>query len=140
LLKASNTIVVGVAACGEGDPRWFQSDGTLLPLAYFKQLRKLAAGVASQNPHLRAEAHRGRGTTLALPARARRLPAIAVGALDVRGVAPRSHQTADLPDRVDAGSIDRVVEFGLSLVDAIDAYLASRPAPAAQAKASPAPA
>jgi hypothetical protein len=26
--------------------------------------------------------------------------------------------------------VDRVVEFGLLLVDAIDAYLASRPAPA----------
>jgi hypothetical protein len=138
--KASNTIVVGIAASGQGDPVWFLSDGTLVPLGYFKQLRKLSATVASQNPHLRAKAHRGRGTTPALPARSTRLPAIAVGALDQRGLPARSHQAADTPDRVDTVSVDRVVEFGLALVDAIDAYLGSRPEPAAREKASAAPA
>jgi hypothetical protein len=139
-LKAPNTIVIGAAACGEGNPAWFQSDGSLVPFGYFKQLRKLSAAVAGQNPHLGARAQRGRGTTPALPARTRRLPAIAVGAFDQRGLAPRSHQATDTPERVDAGSIDRVVEFGLLLVDAIDAYLGSRPAPAAPEKASATPA
>jgi Peptidase family M28 len=136
-LKAPNTIVVGVAACAEGSPRWFHSDGALLPFGYFKQLRRLSATVASQSPHLSARPHRGRGTAPALPARSRRLPAIAVGALDQRGLPPRSHQPTDTPDRIDPGSIDRVVEFGLLLVDAIDAYLGSRPGPAAEKKASP---
>jgi hypothetical protein len=131
-LTAPNTIVIGVAASGEGNPRWFHSDGALLPFGYFKQLRKLSAAAASQSPHLRARDHRGRGTTPALPARSRRLPAVAIGAVDQRGLAPRSHQPSDTPDRIDAGSIDRVVEFGLLLVDAIDAYLGSRPAPAAE--------
>jgi hypothetical protein len=135
-LKAPNTIVIGLAACGEGDPRWFHSDGTLLPFGYFKQLRKLSAAVASQSPHLSARAHRGRGTTPPLPARSRRLPAIAVGALDERGLPPRSHQPTDTPDRIDPGSVDRVVEFGLLLVDAINAYLGSRPAVGAEKKAS----
>jgi hypothetical protein len=135
-LKAPNTIVIGIAACGEGDPSWFHSDGTLLPFGYFKRLRKLSAAVASQSRHLSAHAHRGRGTTPALPARSRRLPAIAVGALDERGVAPRSHQPTDTPDRIDPGSIDRLVEFGLLLVDAINAYLDSRPAPSGEQKAS----
>jgi hypothetical protein len=140
VLNARNTIVIGVAACGEGNPRWFHSDGPFIPFGYFKQLRKLAAAVASQNPHLRAQAHRGRGTTPALPARSRRLPAIAVGALDQRGLAPRSHQAVDTPAAVDAGSIDRVVEFGLLLVDAIDAYLGTRPAPAPPERAGATPA
>jgi hypothetical protein len=129
--RTSNTIVIGIAACGQGKPCWFQSDGTLVPVRYFTQLRRLAAGVAGESPHLDAGAGRGRGTTPALPARSRRLPAIAIGALDQLGLAPRSHQTADTPERLDTGSVDRVVEFGLALVDAIDAYLASRAAAAA---------
>jgi Peptidase family M28 len=133
--RASNTIVIGIAACGQGTPVWFRSDGTLVPVGYFRQLRRLAADVANQNAHLKARPHRGRGTAPALPARSRRLPAITIGALDERGVAPRSHQAVDIPDRVDTASVDRVVEFGLLLVDAIDAYIASRPAPAAAASA-----
>lgn len=127
--RAQNTIVIGIAACGQGTPVWLQSDGTLVGVGYFKQLRRLAADVANQNAHLKARPHRGRGTTPALPARSRRLPAITIGALDETGVAPRSHQATDTPERVDTGSVDRVVEFGLLLVDAIDAYLVSRPAP-----------
>ncbi len=101
--RAPNTIVIGIAACGAGIPCWFRSDGTLIPVGYFKQLRRLAAGVASENSHLNARPHRGRGTTPALPARSRRLPAIAIGALDQQGLAPRSHQAADTPDRSRCG-------------------------------------
>jgi hypothetical protein len=138
--KATNTIVIGIAASGQGNPAWLLSDGALVPFRFFKQLRKLSAAVASQNPRLRARAHRGRGTTPALPARSRRLPAIAVCALDQRGLAARSHQAADTPERVDVASVDRVVEFGLLLADAIDAYLGTRPAPAVHESASATPA
>jgi hypothetical protein len=110
---------------------WFHSDGALVPVGYFKQLRGLAASVAHQNPHLTARPHRGRGTTPALPARLRRLPAIVIGGLDRRGMVPRSHQASDTPERIHTGTVDAIVEFGLLLVDAIDAYLVSRPAPAA---------
>jgi hypothetical protein len=137
--RAPDTIVIGIAACGQGDPCWLQSDGALVPVGYFKRLRTLAADVANENPHLNARPHRGRGMTPALPARSRRLPTIAIGALDRRGLVARSHQATDTPDQIDTGSVDRVVEFGLLLVDAIDAYLASRPAsagPSAPGKAS----
>ncbi len=43
----------------------------------------------------RAAPHRGRGTSPALPARTRRLPALTIGCLDGRGLAPRSHQAGD---------------------------------------------
>ncbi len=138
--RASETIVIGLGACGQGDPSWLVSDGPLVPVGYFKQLRGLASAVAAENPHLNARSHRGRGTAPALPARSKRLPAIAVGAFDQQGLIPRSHQAVDSPDRVDAGSVDRVVEFGLALVDAIDAYLANRPAAATPKNGSdPAP-
>jgi hypothetical protein len=70
--------------------------------------------VASEDPGLHARSRRGRGQTPALPARERRLPAIALGATGEGGEAT-----------------DHVVEFGLLVVDAIDAYIARR-APAAQ--------
>ncbi len=125
-LRAPNTVVLGIAACGGGDARWWYSDGALVPVGYFKQLRALAARVAKGEPHLEAKAHRGRGTTPALPARLRRLPALAIGCLSDPGFPPRSHQADDLPDAVDTQAVDRTVEFGLVLADAIDAFVADR--------------
>lgn len=128
--RAPNTIVLGLAASGGGAPVWFLSDGALVPLVYFRQLRLLCSAVAADESQSDARPYRGRGATPALPARWRRLPAIALGARDRLGMAPRSHQTTDTPQRVDPRSVDRVVEFALLLVDQIDAYLAHRAAPA----------
>ncbi len=128
--RAPNTIVLGIGASGAGSPVWFVSDGALVPLAYFRQLRALSATVARDESQADARPYRGRGSTPALAARWRRLPAIALAARDPLGMAPRSHQRADTPDSIDARAVDRVVEFGLLLVDQIDAYLGSRAAPA----------
>lgn len=129
LRRAPNTIVLGVDASAAGTPVWFVSDGALMPLAYFRRLRELCAAVARDDSQADARPHRSRGSTPALPARWRRLPAIALGTRDPLGMAPRSHQRTDTPDGLDPRSVDRVVEFGLLLVDQIDAYLASRAAP-----------
>jgi hypothetical protein len=112
--NAPNTVVLGIAPCDRGVPRWFRSDGALLPLAYFRELQKLCESVAREDPGLGAHSHRGRGFTPALPARERRLPAIAVGST-----------------REGGDALDSVVEFGLLLVDAIDAYVGKRTAPPA---------
>ena len=125
-LTNQNTVVVGIAPTGAGEPRWWVSDGPLLPLAYFAQLRSMCSDLAAGEPELHAHPHRGRGTTPALAARLRHLPAITIGALDDSGLAPRSHQPGDTPDSIDTSALDRAVEFGLLLVDAIDASL--RPA------------
>jgi hypothetical protein len=114
--------VLGVAACGAGEPRWWESDGRLIPIRYTTQLRELADAVAAALPH------RGRGSTPATPARLNGLPAIAIGTLDKRGLAPRSHQSTDMVDNVDKHAIDRAVTLGLVLVDAIDAALDPEPA------------
>jgi hypothetical protein len=58
------------------------------------------------------------------PARFAGLPGITIGCLDGFGLAPRSHQLVDLPDALDRGSVDKLLEFALTLVDAIDADLA----------------
>jgi hypothetical protein len=128
-LVPANTIVVGIAACGAGNPRWWISDGALLPLGHLGRLREMCALVAADEPHLSARGHRGRGSAPGLPARLARLPSITIGALDDRGLAPRSHQSSDTPGSVDPAAIDRTVHFGLLLVDAIDEFVASAAAP-----------
>ena len=70
-----------------------------------------------------AAAHRGRGATPALPARAAGLPAIAIGALDGRGLATRSHQPTDTAESVDHAALENALKLGLALVEAIDVSL-----------------
>jgi hypothetical protein len=132
-LNVANTVVLGIAATGAGTPRWWVSDGPLLPLRYFDRLRLLCENVAEDEPHLGAGPHRGRGSAPAFPARLARLPAIAIGCLDADGLVARSHQASDTSDQIDRDALDATVQFGLMLVDAIDAYLGDlsrTPAPA----------
>jgi Peptidase family M28 len=129
-LRPANAIVLGIAPCGAGHPRWWLSDGRLLPIPSTRRLREIAATVAADHPHLNAQAHRGRGATPALRARARRLPAIAIGSLDRKGLASRSHQPGDAPDHIDPHALDRAIEFGLILISTIDAALDPAPTPA----------
>jgi Peptidase family M28 len=116
-LRPRTTIVLGLAACGAGDPCFWMSDGPLLPLRYPARLRTAAA-------RLGLAPHRGRGTTPALPARARGLPALTLGAVDDRGLAPRSHQPADVPSALRPATLDAVLQAALLLVDELDAELA----------------
>jgi hypothetical protein len=124
-LTPRTSIVLGVAPCGSGGPRWWVSDGSLVPLRYFARLRELCERVARDDPGLEARPHKARGTSPAFPARLARRPAITFGCLDDRGLAPRSHQRQDTPDAVDEQALGRAVEFGLLLIDAIDAFLAT---------------
>ena len=72
---------------------------------------------------------RGRGALPAYPARAARLPAISIGCVDPgTGLVPRSHRKSDTPDAIEPLSIDDTVQFGLMLVERIDAFLADRAA------------
>jgi hypothetical protein len=128
-LMRANTIVLGVASCGAGQPRWWRSDGRLIPIACTRRLRDLATAVADAHPHLGVQPHPGRGGTPTLPARLRRLPSITIGSLDPGGLAPRSHQRSDTADLVGPAALDRTVQFGLLLIDAIDRALGPVPQP-----------
>lgn len=125
VLRPANAVVLGISACACGTPRWWISDGALVPRRPFRALRQLAADVSSQTPHLKARPVRSRSSSPALPA-AGRLPALTIGTFDPRGSVPRSHDPADTVQRVDQASMDQAVEFGLLLVDAIDGYLSRR--------------
>ncbi|MDQ6744514.1 MAG: hypothetical protein M3Z27_00615, partial [Actinomycetota bacterium] len=104
-----------------------------VPLRYFPQLRRMAARAAAQAPRLQAAPVRTRGSSPGQPALLRRIPTLAIGALDHRGLAPDSHTEADTPERLDPDSIDRVVQFALLLVDELDGHLAERAATRSQA-------
>ena len=132
-LGPDTVVVLGIAPCGAGKPRWWVSDGALVPLRYAPRLAALCAGVASSESHLGATPHRGRGIAPALPARVRGLPSIAIGCLDASGLVPRGHQPDDTADRIDETATDLTLELALALVDAIDADLGrtAPPAPAA---------
>jgi hypothetical protein len=134
-LRPANAIVIGFAASGVGTPRWWTSDGALLPLRYSRPLTSLCAAVADEELHLDATPYRGRGSGPAFPARLARLPATTIGSRDGRGRVPHSHQPSDRAEVLDAAALDDATQFSLMLVDALDAYLASR-----RSAGSPAPA
>jgi hypothetical protein len=123
--NAGNTVVVGVAACTDGSPRWWRSDGALVPLRYAPPLLELATRIATDEPHLGVAPHTGRGAAAPFPARRARLPAVAIGCLDDHELAPRSHHRDDIPSAVDPGALDAATHFGLLLVDGIDAAVAN---------------
>ncbi|MGA9858116.1 MAG: M28 family peptidase [Solirubrobacteraceae bacterium] len=134
---AANTIVLGIGPCGAGDPTWWASDGPLLPLAFGRRLQELAAWVAAPGAETPVPTgHRGRGTSPALPARMAGLPAITIGCLDERGMVPRSHQTDDRVETLDDAAIDGLLQFALTLVDAVDADLAHSQAPTGPTRAA----
>jgi hypothetical protein len=120
---AANTIVIGVGACGAGDPCWWTSDGTMLPLRFAPRLAGVVAAAVGPGTGPAARPHRGRGVSPAFPARRTRLPAITVGHLDERGLVPRSHLPSDVASALEDGAIDRMLELALTVVDAIDADL-----------------
>jgi hypothetical protein len=126
-LRAHNTVVVGIGPCAHGTPRYWLSDGPFLPVRHFKALRRLGAQAGQADPQLDLTAHRGRGSSPALPARLAGMPSIAIGSLDALGLSANSHQQSDTPDTVEEVVLADMVEIGLLLAEAIDVYLAELP-------------
>ncbi len=122
-LGRANAIVLGICASAAGGPRWWISDGQLIPVRYFAQLRRLATNVAAQAAQLNPRPVRTRGCSPALPAALARIPALAVGSSD-QLASVVSIPTTEYGHSEQA-SIDQVVEFSLLLVDAIDDFLGS---------------
>jgi hypothetical protein len=111
-LKTSNTVVLGIAPCANSNVRHWLSDGRLIPLRYSRTLRELCASLDA------GPGYRGRGATPAFPARARGLPAIAIGCPDANA------------QSIDETALSRTLELALVLIDAIDAsFVSAEPAP-----------
>ncbi len=118
--RAEATAVVNLAACGRGRPRWWVSDGPLLPLRYHPRLRELAAREGGGAPF------RGHGATGGWRARLVHWPTITVGCLEDEGPPSGSGQAADTPDGVDPVALRGALDVALRLVRALDEDLAAR--------------
>jgi hypothetical protein len=123
-MKSHNTVVVGVAPCAAGTPRYWRSDGPFVPVRYFKTLVRLSREAGEDAPDLRIQGCRGRGSAPALAARMAGIPSIAIGTLDRRGLSPNSHQPTDTADATDPIALQDTLQLGLLLLDGIDGYLA----------------
>jgi len=119
-IRAEQVAVVHVHACGEGTPVWWTREGLVFVPRYHARMRALAAEVAAGHPELYARAHEGRGTSGARAARALRWPAIAIGAVDARGVAPRAGQDSDAAEAVDPQAIQNTVAFAIAFIRRLD--------------------
>jgi hypothetical protein len=120
-LNRTNAAVIALAACGSGAPRWWTSDGSLLPLRYSQRLRQLCAQTSRDGE---ARPYRGRGTTSAFPARVAGIPAMTLGCLDDSNQAPGWRQPTDVTAALDPAAVEATLEFALILVDAVDSFLA----------------
>ena len=136
-LGPNTTVVLGIGPCGSGEPRWWTADGTFVPLRYHPGLGRLLASLADHPAGADAAPYRGRGCAPAWPARRAGLPAINLGCLDHRGLAPRSHLAQDTSDALDPTAIDAVLALGLMFVDALDADLAAAATSGAEAAPEP---
>jgi hypothetical protein len=130
-LTPARTIVLGIAAAGRGRPRYWRSDGPLVPMRFLPRLGELSRKASTQSG-TPLEPVRGRGISPALPARFSRLPAITIGCLDDLGLAPGSHLPGDVAAGLESGVPDRLLEMALTLVDAIDAGLPEPPSATGQ--------
>jgi hypothetical protein len=118
--------VVHLAACGRGRPRWWATDGPILPRKLHPTLSALARDVAEREPDLGARPHRGHGATGAWRARRAGWPAIAIGCLDDAGWPRDSHTPRDTADRVDERAMRDALAFALAVVRALDQDLSAR--------------
>ncbi len=121
-LDRRRTIVLGVGPVAAGRPCWWTADGPLVPLRFHRRLRELAGGVDRGGSH-RPAPPRARHLAGA-PARVSGIPAITVGCLDERGLAVHSHTPQDTAATLESSALDELLQFALTLVDAIDADLA----------------
>ena len=114
------TAVLQVGACARGTPRWWVSDGPLVPLRLHTRLVALAGEVAAEERHLQAAPRRGRGPGAAWRARVAGWPAIAVGCREDPAWPRGARQSTDLPERLDPAAMRASLELGLALVAALD--------------------
>jgi hypothetical protein len=119
------TAVLQLGACGRGTPRWWRSDGPLVPQRLHQRLVALAERVAREEPHLRALPRRGHGAGPAWRARRAGWPAIAVGCRQDEAWPSAARQPTDTADRLDPQALRGALELALALVAALDDDLAA---------------
>ena len=124
-LAPSTTVFLCVDNVGHGDIRYTTKEGYLVAAAYHPDLVALCHELRAEDeeedePYYRARPVVSRIATDARRARAKRYPAIAIGAANELGYAPHYHQPTDTPDTVDETTLRRAYEFCSELIELID--------------------
>jgi hypothetical protein len=118
---AARLAFLEIRPCSGGRPAFWVTDGPLVPLRLHPRLIELVRGADPAAP-----GQRGRDASAAYRARQARWPAVAVGALDERGIAPHRRAADDEPGTVDAKSMEATLELCVAVVTALDEDLARR--------------
>ena len=103
---AEDTVILDIGPAGAGRPAYATRHAQL------REAAETAAEAVAATPLRRGAPALGR------------LPVLHVGARE-GGLVARSRHATDTPDAVDAEAIDRVVDFALAAVDALDARLSA---------------
>jgi hypothetical protein len=119
---AERLAVLEIRPCAGGRPALWVTDGPLVPLRLHPRLIELACAASNAT----AAELRGRDASAAYRARRMRWPAIALGAVNDHGIAPRRRMPDDEPDTVDVAAMEAILELCLALATALDADLAKR--------------
>ena len=124
-LRHANVAVLGIAACGAGQPAWWFSDGRLVPVRYGRSLRTLAAADERHHPprpgHDAGAArarHRPAGDRDRLPRRSRACPPFSPASRHSGANRRRRPEPSDRA-RTDADSRARK-PLGLTRIAALD--------------------
>jgi hypothetical protein len=131
---APSLLLIGAGASGPQSLRaHLRREGVDPAGAVLLEIGPCAGGAPawrSRHPQLRAAAERAAGALGAeprprgpRPVRAGRIPAIRVGGLDARGIAPRAHRADDTPEHADTAAAEAALDLALGIVDALDAQL-----------------
>ena len=118
---AARLAFLEIRPCSGGRPAFWVTDGPLVPLRLHPRLIELVRGADPAAPD-----QRGRDASAAYRARQARWPAVAVGALDERGITPHRRAADDEPGTVDAKSMEATLELCVAVVTALDEDLARR--------------
>jgi hypothetical protein len=118
---AARLAFLEIRPCSGGRPAFWATDGPLVPLRLHPRLIELVRGADPAAP-----GQRGRDASAAYRARQARWPAVAVGALDERGIVPHRRAADDEPQTVDAKSMEATLELCVAVITALDEDLARR--------------
>ena len=125
VLDPETTYVLNIDAVGDGDVRYAISEGAAVSFALDKRLAELCEAIAAADrengDRYRAEPiRRGIGSD-ALPARLAGIPSMTITALRRPHAFPETYRRPeDVPDAIDAGSLDRAHDFTLELIRQLD--------------------
>jgi hypothetical protein len=124
-LDRETTYFVVLDSVGSGAVRYETGEGPAVTYEMDPRLVQLCEAISTADrengDRYRAEPLRNGFATDALPARLAKFRATAITCLADGALVPANyHRPEDLPDRIDAGALDRAHDFSLELVRALD--------------------